>query len=299
MNASVFADNPPSVGQAFVGRTGIIGMTIYLIFLSFLMMYLLVKIWPRTAPAAWSSPKQTQNITTEKPTGTANAISAPDVNADQPVQIVLFCGLWKPWLWSETRLLLIVILAGAFGSSVHAMRSFYWYVGNRALRWSWAIMYVLLPVGGGILAMLFYFVVRGGFFSSQSTVEQTSPFAFAAFSGLVGMFSTQAVEKLKQVAATVFTQAPQGRNYVGPAPMAISVSPNAGPSAGGTAIQLTGTSFAAGMKVVIGGALAVTTSVSSSLINATTPPHSAGPVDVEVISPDGQTTSLSAGFTYT
>jgi hypothetical protein len=85
----------------------------------------------------------------------------------------------------ETRLLLIVILAGTFGSLVHAIRSFYWYAGSPDLRWSWALTYLLLPFSGGILAMLFCFVVRGGFFSSQSTIKDTSPFAFAAFSGLV------------------------------------------------------------------------------------------------------------------
>jgi len=51
--------------------------------------------------------------------------------------------------------------------------------------------------------MIFYVVVRGGFFSPQTTFEQTSPFGFAALAALVGLFSEQAVLKLKEVAETV------------------------------------------------------------------------------------------------
>jgi hypothetical protein len=220
--------------------------------------------------------------------------------AGEPAQISLFWGSWKPWLWSETRLLLIVILAGAFGSLVHAIRSFYWYVGNRNLRWSWALTYALSPFAGGILAMVFYFVVRGGFFSSQSTIDATSPFAFAAFSGLVGMFSTEAVEKLKQVAGTVFAPAPQGKDHVGPvnAPKIDSVSPVSGPAAGGTLITIAGEHFQNGARVSIGGVAASVISVTLTSIAAATPPHAAGKVDVEVTSPDNQRAALPNGFTY-
>jgi hypothetical protein len=51
--------------------------------------------------------------------------------------------------------------------------------------------------------MIFYVVVRGGFFSPQTTFENTSPFGFAALAALVGLFSEQAVLKLKKVAETV------------------------------------------------------------------------------------------------
>jgi len=162
-------------------------------------------------------------------------------------------------------------------------------------------MYLLLPLGGGILAMLFYFVVRGGFFSSQSTYKETSPFAFAAFSGLVGMFSSQAVEKLKQIAGTVFAPAEQGKDHVGgaPAPKIVSVSPDSGPAAGTTTITITGSDFVAGAKVSLGGTPAATTSVTSTSIVATTPPHAAGKVDIEIVNPDNQAVSSSGAFTYT
>jgi hypothetical protein len=245
-NANSKDGNSLPVGQALVGKAGVIILAAYLGLLSLLMLYVLLKIWPRSSPAGSLPPSvaagtstsapslsdqtetkssenaktafdsTTSSIKEAKPSVTGGGTGEAACNCDaEAVRVSLFWGLWKPSIWGETRLLLIVILAGMFGSLVHAMRSFYWYVGNRALRWSWAMMYLLLPLGGGILAMLFYFVVRGGFFSSQSTIKETSPFAFAAFSGLVGMFSSQAVEKLKQIAGTVFAPAEQGKDHLG------------------------------------------------------------------------------------
>jgi hypothetical protein len=46
--------------------------------------------------------------------------------------------LWLEFpIWVEQRLFLIVILAGALGATVHALRSLAWYIGNRQLVYSW------------------------------------------------------------------------------------------------------------------------------------------------------------------
>jgi hypothetical protein len=159
-------------------------------------------------------------------------------------------------------------------------------------------MYILLPFTGGILAMLFYFVVRGGFFSPQSTIKQTSPFAFAAFASLVGMFSSQAVAKLKEIASTLLSPAQQGKDHISPAPTIVSISPASGPAAGSTSITVTGTNFTSGAKLTIGGTDAAISSVIPTSITATTPPHAVGKADVEVVNPDSQKSTLSDGFTY-
>jgi hypothetical protein len=114
------------------------------------------------------------------------------------------------------RLLWIVILAGALGSLIHAVRSVYWYVGNRNLVESWMAKYFVMPFTGSALSVVFYFVIRGGFFSPQSQFSQTSPFGFAAMAALVGLFSEQAILKLKQIAETVFTKPEQGADRTPP-----------------------------------------------------------------------------------
>jgi len=115
---------------------------------------------------------------------------------------VQFLG-WSLKIADEVRLLLIVVLAGALGSMVHALRSLYDYVGHRELVRSWLLKYILLPFSGATLGLIFYAVIRSGFLSPQATVDQTNPFGFVALSGLVGMFSEQAVLKLKEVAETL------------------------------------------------------------------------------------------------
>ena len=112
----------------------------------------------------------------------------------------------------EERLLILVMTAGALGSLVHALRSAYWYVGNRNLVRSWIPKYLLLPFCGAILAVLFYFVVRGGFFSPQANSMHTSQYGFCALACMVGLFSEQAVLKLKQVADTVFMTTEKGKD---------------------------------------------------------------------------------------
>ena len=62
-----------------------------------------------------------------------------------------------------------------------------------------------------------------------------------------------------------------GFTYIAP-PTVTSVSPNNGPTAGGTAVTITGTNFAAGATVTFGGTAATNVVVvSSTTITATTP----------------------------
>lgn len=99
----------------------------------------------------------------------------------------------------ETRLLLLVMAMGALGSYVHAATSFVSYVGNRSFIRSWTWWYVLRPFIGVSLAVIFYFVIRGGFLSAGADASETSPYGFAALAGLVGMFSKQATDKLEEL----------------------------------------------------------------------------------------------------
>ena len=88
-----------------------------------------------------------------------------------------------------------------------------------------------------------------------------------------------------------------GYTYVA-APSVSSVSPNSGTTAGGTAVTITGTNFAAGATVTFGAAAATNVVVvNSTTITATTPAGSAGAVTVTVTA-NGQSGSLTNGFTY-
>ena len=83
------------------------------------------------------------------------------------------------------------------------------------------------------------------------------------------------------------------------APTVISVSPNTGTTNGGTAVTITGTNFAAGATVTLGGTAATNVVVvNSATITARTPAGSTGAVTVTVTNLGGQSGSLANGYTY-
>jgi hypothetical protein len=175
-----------------VGPVGTILLIVYLLMFSALLLYGMVAVWPSPTPVGGDAPKE-------------------------PKTVLFF--VWTLPITEEVRLFLIVALTGALGGLVHTLRSLYWYVGNRNLVVSWLPMYILKPLVGTTLGLVFYLVFRGGLFSSQADVSQTSPFGFAALATLVGMFSEQAVEKLKQAASTLLAEPPMGEDHEPPRPV--------------------------------------------------------------------------------
>lgn len=172
------------IGERPVGRTVVIFFMAYLIIFSGFLLYGILQFWPISQVQPNPAPKE--------------GIPSPDI-------AVSF--LFKTFsVSSEKRTLLIVILSGALGSLVHALRSFYKYVGNKALVWSWLAMYIMLPFVGATLGLVFYLIILGGFFASQSTAQQTNPFGFMALAALAGLFSEQAILKLKTVAETLLSE---------------------------------------------------------------------------------------------
>ncbi|HET9597964.1 MAG TPA: IPT/TIG domain-containing protein, partial [Anaeromyxobacteraceae bacterium] len=86
--------------------------------------------------------------------------------------------------------------------------------------------------------------------------------------------------------------------FVAP-PVLSAVAPLAGPIAGGTPLTLSGSGFQAGATVTVAGVAATGVALTgASSITAVAPPHAAGPADVVVTNPDGQSSTLAAAFTY-
>ena len=174
--------------------------------------------------------------------------------------------------------------------------------------WSWMAFYLLLPVTGAILAIIFYFVVRGGFFSSTASFETTSPFGFAALSALVGLFRPQATLKLKEIAETIFAKPGDGTDSkpqetssqapTNPAPTITRLDTTSGKA--GDSVVITGTGFSEGVVVKFGGVTAVVSVSSDTSITAVVPenPSASAPVDVQVTNSDGQSVTSSQQFTF-
>jgi hypothetical protein len=174
-------------GSGFVPRIVVVLLPIITTLFAALILYSLWTFWPKTGPGGKLS----------------------------QVQSVNYFG-WTHTISVEILLFLVVALAGALGGLIHTIRSASWYVGNRQLRWSWLPFNLMLPVVGALAGTVFYLVLRAGLFSPSSSVTTVSPFGFTAVAVLAGLFSEQAMEKLKDVAGQLFAQSPTGEDHFGP-----------------------------------------------------------------------------------
>lgn len=84
-----------------------------------------------------------------------------------------------------------------------------------------------------------------------------------------------------------------------PIPTMNAINPNAGDVSGGDSVTLTGTGFTGATSVTFGGVPVMSITVNSDTsITVTTPPGSAGAVDVTVTTSGGSST-IAAGYLYT
>jgi matrixin/IPT/TIG domain-containing protein len=87
-------------------------------------------------------------------------------------------------------------------------------------------------------------------------------------------------------------------DVVAPGPAVLSVDATTGPASGGTAVSIHGSGFQEGASVIFGDELAVSAVVSPTQIEALSPKHEPGTVDVIVVSPDGQEGRKLGAFAY-
>jgi len=157
-------------------------------------------------------------------------------------------------------------------------------------------------------------VIRGSGFNAIDEVR----FNGVAGTGLIVFSDSELVvvtpAGVGQVPITLVDNAPGGSGSV-TAPVAFSyipaaavtnppvvgsVTPNTGPTIGGTVVTINGDNFTEGDTVNFGGVPATgVTVVSPTEITATTPAGTAGAVDVTVTRSTGESGTLADGYTYT
>jgi hypothetical protein len=209
------------------------------------LIYIMIAIWPAVQRATVSgtgvspttttvpsgAPTTTTSSATRPATRPANATGGGAASETAAQTISLFGGRLKLNLDPETALLVLVVVASALGSYVHAATSFATYVGNQRFTMSWTWWYLLRVFIGVALAVLFYFAVRGGVLSAQAQSGALNPYGVAALAALVGLFSKQATDKLREVFETLFrTQEGYGDDertdkITNPRPQVVEVEP--------------------------------------------------------------------------
>jgi hypothetical protein len=207
--------------QASMPPWGVGLLGVLMIALGVGILYELIAIWPAVDAA-----------TAESPASKKVAILGFDYNASP-----------------QTALILLVVFSSALGSYIHAATSFADYVGNRRLAASWTWWYLLRTFVGAALGVLFYFAVRGGFFSADTPENVINPYGIAALAGLVGLFSKQATDKLRELFDTLFRVAEgygdeaRGDSIANPAPLVAGVEPPSLLVGGDLVIRLAGEGF--------------------------------------------------------
>ena len=109
----------------------------------------------------------------------------------------------------ETSLLYIMIFSGIIGACVFSLFAVSHHLGaDKDFSKDWQAWYLLRPLIGGGLALVFYFLLRGGVLSIGANLSNLNLVGVAAVSALVGMFAEHAMHKLQDLADTLFGSAP-------------------------------------------------------------------------------------------
>ncbi|NOU19669.1 MAG: hypothetical protein HOO91_19095 [Bacteroidales bacterium] len=120
-----------------------------------------------------------------------------------------------------SSLLLLIILIGALGSSLHGIVSISYHIGNGKFSTTWSTWYLLRPFAGGVLSLVFYLVIRAGFYKE---FHNANFYTILALSGLVGMFSKQALNKLSELFDFIFKSDKEKEINLNPTPYIINIS---------------------------------------------------------------------------
>jgi len=108
----------------------------------------------------------------------------------------------------DRTVLIAVMLFGTLGGLLHLASSLTMFVGNRDLRRSWLIYYLMAPLQGAALAPLIFLLTKSAILAPQLTqsTQSLNLTGIYALAGLTGLFAKQAIEKLADLWATFFTR---------------------------------------------------------------------------------------------
>lgn len=155
---------------------------VYNIVLFVLLLYLLAGIWPNSVP------NQPLN----------QSINHWPTNETVSVFTHSFT------LSGEVTILLIAMIMGALGAVVYTSTALVTRVANKEFDSHWALWYIVHPPLGSSLAVVFYLLLRGGLVNLSVSAGGLNLYGVAAVSGMVGLSSKEATQKLKELFKTLF-----------------------------------------------------------------------------------------------
>ncbi|UCF20620.1 MAG: hypothetical protein JSU87_04195 [Gemmatimonadota bacterium] len=107
----------------------------------------------------------------------------------------------------EIRYALITMFAAGVGSMITTILGYLKHASvQQDFNPAFAPWYVARPIMGILLGVIFYFVLKGGLLATVPDVSmrEVNEFGLAGLGGLVGLFSKNAIEKLREVFNVLF-----------------------------------------------------------------------------------------------
>jgi hypothetical protein len=162
-----------------------LGIFAYIVTLSVIVLYLVVSLWPVSV-----STEANQTIT-HWPTNETVTVFSKSFT-----------------LSGEVTILWIVMLMGAIGALVYISTALVTRVANKKFDSKWTLWYLVHPLLGSSMAVIFYALLRGGLVNLSVSTGGLNLYGVAAVSALVGLSSKEAAQKLKDLFNTLFEGKP-------------------------------------------------------------------------------------------
>jgi hypothetical protein len=177
----------------------------YTIVILVVMVYAVVGSWPAATEDLDLNATSTFNHTAPA----FNQIN--DINSTRIITLPL---LYTFIVGPETLLVVIMMISGALGACLFSIWAVSHHLGKENdfdyIRYrSW---YFTRPFLGAGISFIFYLLVRGGLLTIGASVLALNVVVIAGLSGLVGMFSEQALLKLLEVADALFGPSKETKN---------------------------------------------------------------------------------------
>jgi hypothetical protein len=142
--------------------------------------------------------------------------NSTELASNQTITVTLRATGYSFSLGPETLIMVVMVIVGSFGACVYSLWAIARHVGKKDFQARWLVWYLVRPFTGAGLSVIFYFLLRGGILTIGANLQNLNLIAVAAISGLVGMFSEQAVHKLNELADTTFGTTPNDQTTAKP-----------------------------------------------------------------------------------
>jgi hypothetical protein len=170
---------------------------------------------PENNNGSTSPTKTPPNNSTKTPTPTPTPLASPlpiqnfvETSIPHEVYIRIPLLVDSP-ISADGFLFIMMFCAGMLGAVIRAVYSYFKHIGLQDFSFLWTWFYILVPFMGGALSLVIYLVIRGGFYgASFGKGVVLNLFSFAALGALTGLFTDNAMEKLKQIASTILADVP-------------------------------------------------------------------------------------------